>query len=278
MPFAVRKGVRIHYEVEGTGPAVVLHLGGGSLVAWRLAGYVRDLRPDYRLILLDRRGQGESDKPHGLAAHRIEEFRDDVLAVMDAAQAPRAAFWGYSDGAKVGYELADAYPGRVVGLIDHDGMEPDLGSPPRREGRIAFAARLRTLGVATLLPKLAAREQVTESAPGFKPLAEADSDMLALGVEAWTEWMGPWSVVPRLRVPLLMILNGQRQQEDPEEWARLIRLAGRSSAVVPEVGHLGIFLDADRVLPIVRRFLRALPNSGNETEDGTASGSRPSRW
>jgi pimeloyl-ACP methyl ester carboxylesterase len=242
----------------------MLHLGGGSLEAWRAAGYVGPLGADYRLILIDRRGQGESDKPRGISAHRIEEFRDDAFAVMDAAHIARSVFWGYSDGAKVGYAMADAAPGRIAGLIDHDGFEADLCESPGRENRLDFAKRLRASGVAKLLPRLAAREGVPETAPGFKILTEADSEMFALGVEAWAEWRGPFSVLSRLRVPLLMILSGQREAEGPEEFARVVELAGSRAKVVPMLGHLSLFLSPNRVIPLVRSFLRTLPISGAE--------------
>src|SRR6266404_7521776 len=65
MPYADNGNVRIHYQVEGEGPALVLQHGfTESVVDWYEAGYVEALRPDYRLILIDARGHGVSDKPH----------------------------------------------------------------------------------------------------------------------------------------------------------------------------------------------------------------------
>ena len=50
MPYAHNGGVRIHYEAEGKGPALVLQHGfTESVVDWYEAGYVERLRPDYRL-------------------------------------------------------------------------------------------------------------------------------------------------------------------------------------------------------------------------------------
>lgn len=65
MPYVNNEGVRIYYEVEGQGPPLVLIAGlTGNLKTWRLYGYVKELKGDYRLILLDPRGHGDSDKPH----------------------------------------------------------------------------------------------------------------------------------------------------------------------------------------------------------------------
>jgi pimeloyl-ACP methyl ester carboxylesterase len=42
---------------------VLLHGTSGSLQDWRGAGYVAALRGDHRLVLIDLRGHGQSDKP-----------------------------------------------------------------------------------------------------------------------------------------------------------------------------------------------------------------------
>ena len=63
--FVENDGLQIHYEVEGQGPPLILlHWWTGSLEDWRLFGYVDALKDTYRLILIDARGHGQSDKPH----------------------------------------------------------------------------------------------------------------------------------------------------------------------------------------------------------------------
>src|SRR5579864_8404252 len=123
MPFVSNHGVRVHYEVSGSGPSVVLHTGGaGDLRMWREAGYASGLG-GCQCILLDHRGRGLSDRPGGLKAHRPERYVNDVVAVLDALDVPRAAFWGYSFGRRVGFELAHRHPDRVGALILSGGME-----------------------------------------------------------------------------------------------------------------------------------------------------------
>jgi pimeloyl-ACP methyl ester carboxylesterase len=64
MPYVISDGIRIHYEVEGDGPPLVLQHGFGQKASsWRLGGYVDALKSQYRLVLVDARGHGESDKP-----------------------------------------------------------------------------------------------------------------------------------------------------------------------------------------------------------------------
>src|SRR5438046_4911378 len=117
MPFVDSSGVRIYFEVTGTGFPVVLHTGGGGDgTMWEQGGYVEGL-DGFRCVLIDHRGHGRSDKPQGVENHLMERYVDDVLAVLDALQIERAAFWGYSAGSWVGYALAAAHPERVACLI-----------------------------------------------------------------------------------------------------------------------------------------------------------------
>ena len=65
MPYVNSQGLRIHYQVEGDGPPLVLQHGfSDSLESWYDFGYVDALKPDYTLILVDARGHGQSGKPH----------------------------------------------------------------------------------------------------------------------------------------------------------------------------------------------------------------------
>lgn len=71
MPRVDNEGVSIHYRVEGDGPPVVLGHGiTDSSDFWYECGYVEALKPKYRLVLIDFRGHGKSDKPHDL--HRTQ--------------------------------------------------------------------------------------------------------------------------------------------------------------------------------------------------------------
>jgi pimeloyl-ACP methyl ester carboxylesterase len=81
MPYVNNQGVRIHYEVEGQGPPLVLLPGfTRDLKTWRLYGYVTALKGDYQLILLDARGHGDSEKPHDPQAYNLELMTSDVEA------------------------------------------------------------------------------------------------------------------------------------------------------------------------------------------------------
>ena len=96
MPFVTSAdGVRLKYEVEGTGPPLVLQLGaGGDSGLWRAAGYLDLLSKSYRCILFDHRGHGESDRPRGIEAHHIDRYVGDVVALLDHLKIGTSAFLG----------------------------------------------------------------------------------------------------------------------------------------------------------------------------------------
>jgi pimeloyl-ACP methyl ester carboxylesterase len=118
LPHARHDGIRIYYEVDGTGPPLVLQHGfTSSLRSWYHYGYVKALRQRYRLILVDARGHGASDKPHDPAAYDPPSRAGDVVAVLDDLCLDAAHFWGYSMGGRIGFALAKYAPQRLRGLI-----------------------------------------------------------------------------------------------------------------------------------------------------------------
>ena len=118
MPFADNAGVPIHYQVEGSGPPLVLQHGfTDSLESWAQYGYVAALRADFRVIRIDARGHGASGKPHDPAAYTLDRRTADVTVVLDVLGIAKADFWGYSMGAWIGFGMAKYAPGRVERLV-----------------------------------------------------------------------------------------------------------------------------------------------------------------
>ena len=79
---------------------------------WRDLGYVDALKHDYKLILIDARGAGASDKPHDAAAYDPALRASDVVAVLDDLGIRHAHYFGYSLGGWVGFLLAKYAPDR----------------------------------------------------------------------------------------------------------------------------------------------------------------------
>jgi pimeloyl-ACP methyl ester carboxylesterase/DNA-binding CsgD family transcriptional regulator len=115
--------IRIAYQVVGNGPLDLVFVPGfisNLEVHWEDPGYDRLLRrlgAFTRLILLDKRGTGLSDRVDAHRLPTLEMRMDDVRAVMDAAGSSRAALLGASEGGPMAILFAATYPQRVRALL-----------------------------------------------------------------------------------------------------------------------------------------------------------------
>ncbi len=248
-------GVEIHYEVEGDGPPLMLHTGGGGdLEMWRTAGYTAGLT-GRRLILIDHRGHGASGRPTEREQHGIDRYVEDVLAVADAVDAPRLCFFGYSAGAAVGYRLAARHPDRIAGLVGLGAVGP---GPSEDEEDLELAARIREEGSDALVTWL--REDEPELPEWFADqMRSTDPEMFALLLETWASWGGPWEEFEEIEAPTLVVV-GQLEEGANDDAAAHARRAAETlpdgrAVVIPELGHVMAFVRADLVLPHVRAFL-----------------------
>jgi 3-oxoadipate enol-lactonase len=114
MPFADNGGVRLAYEEHGEGQPIVLVPGLG-LAGTALADTVAGLRDRYRVLTVDPRGAGGSDKPD--VPYTGETFAQDLVAVFDAARLERAHLLGLSMGGMIAQEFAIRFPDRVGALV-----------------------------------------------------------------------------------------------------------------------------------------------------------------
>lgn len=121
MPFANSAGVRTWWEESGEGPAIVLVHGYTSNLRthWKATGWVEHLAQHYRVIALDLRGHGRSDKPIRASAYSRSKLAADVVACMDDAGVQEAVLFGYSMGAMVGVqallEHEERFPAAILG-------------------------------------------------------------------------------------------------------------------------------------------------------------------
>ncbi len=106
MPFFDNEGVKIYYEVEGEGPPVVLiHGFAASLEGnWKGTNWVKVLKDKYKVILLDCRGHGKSDKPVDPKQYGAH-MTDDIIKLLDHLSIKKANFFGYSMGSRLTMEL-----------------------------------------------------------------------------------------------------------------------------------------------------------------------------
>jgi pimeloyl-ACP methyl ester carboxylesterase len=107
--------VRIRYVQQGTGEPVVLVHGYTSWFEqnWHRAtnGVFENLARDYRVIALDCRGHGKSDKPHDPKQYGAE-MAHDVIRLLDHLGIRKAHLVGYSMGTRVALRLLVEQPER----------------------------------------------------------------------------------------------------------------------------------------------------------------------
>ncbi|TMC45834.1 MAG: alpha/beta hydrolase [Chloroflexi bacterium] len=108
-------GTRLHYIVEGSGPPLVLVGGKTSDIEGAWWRYIPALSPRVKIIALDNRGAGASDKPD--APYTTGLMADDALAVLTAAGETSAHWFGISLGAMILQQLALDHPEAVRSLI-----------------------------------------------------------------------------------------------------------------------------------------------------------------
>ena len=111
-------GVRLRYFEQGSGPPVVLlHCFAGDCESQFIAtGFFAALAREHRVLGMDLRGHGGSDKPHDPSAYGAELTRD-VVRLLDHAAIDRAHVVGYSMGAHVVAHLLTQAPQRVVSAV-----------------------------------------------------------------------------------------------------------------------------------------------------------------
>jgi pimeloyl-ACP methyl ester carboxylesterase len=120
MPSFHNGAVEIAYLDEGEGDPIVLVHGFASSknVNWVYPTWVSDLRKDgRRVIALDNRGHGESEKLYDPAQYSIPAMASDALALMDHLDIARADVMGYSLGARIAAWLGLKQPARLRSAI-----------------------------------------------------------------------------------------------------------------------------------------------------------------
>lgn len=115
-------GLGIAYFDEGdpSGPPVLLIHGFASsaTVNWVHTGWLKTLgEAGYRVIALDNRGHGASDKPHDPDVYHPDMMAGDAVALLGHLGIPAAHVMGYSMGARISAFLALAHGERVLSLV-----------------------------------------------------------------------------------------------------------------------------------------------------------------
>src|SRR5262245_43406452 len=241
------------------------------VVAWELpamAAFLERLASFSRLIVLDKRGTGISDRPRVLPT--LEMQMDDIRAVLDAVGSEQTALFGVMQGAQMCALFAATYPERCAALVLYNGLTRWPGSEAegraflRRSHDMYLHATEETTRIATRanVPSLADDEDYLRwfakvirisASPG------AALDFLRTFVEADLT-----NVLPAIHVPTLVLYRRDMEPPPPEifRWdlegeARQIAAAIPDARLVPIPGRdMPPFIGTE-IPEEVERFVRA---------------------
>ena len=187
---------------EGSGDPILLIHGFASshVVNWVNTLWVKALtQAGRRVIALDNRGHGESDKPHDPAAYALPTLAADALAVLDEVGVGRADVMGYSMGARIAAFLALARPERVRSLV--------LGGL----GQHLVASSNLSLAIADAMDAPALESLTDPTQRMFRAFADAnrsDRRALAACIRGARETLSPEDV-GRIACPILVAIGTQ---------------------------------------------------------------------
>jgi pimeloyl-ACP methyl ester carboxylesterase len=273
-----RDGLRVHYEVYGTGSPAVLLLMPNTITrarAWK--GQVPWLARTHTVVVAYPRGNGGSDPSPSPDRHTDRELLDDAWAVLDAVPAEQAVVVGLCTGAGHAVMMAAERPDRVLGVVAiNPGMV--LTPPHPFQVRHDFEAELETEeGWAK-----ANRHYWQRDWPGFagffldQLLPEPHSTKQWQDGVAWALGTTPEAMLvehdsppgdrhdparaaaicSRVECPVLVVTGSLDRCQPPERGRRVAELTGGDLVVVEGGGHLPQARDPVLVNLLLRDFLR----------------------
>ncbi|HET9522417.1 MAG TPA: alpha/beta hydrolase [Candidatus Limnocylindrales bacterium] len=278
--FVERDGVRVFYEVYGSGEPTIVLLPTWSIIHsrfWKLQ--IPDLARRYRVVAFDPRGNGRSDRPAIADAYAETEFAADTLAVMDATGTERAVLVSLSMGAQRGLIVASEHPDRVAGAVFISPALPLERVVPGRERVREFLEPLDTdEGWAKYNSHYWRRDyrgfvefffgECFSEAHSTKPI----DDAVGWGLETDPESLILTQVAPglrdadevaaccaRVRCPVLVIHGSEDRIRPFAHGEELARGTGGTLVRLEGSGHIPNARDPVKVNLAIRAFVDALP-------------------
>ena len=251
-------GVRIRYIVRGAGPPVVLVHGFmvNTELNWVGPGILDALAADHRVIALDLRGHGASDKPHDPAAYGTA-FVDDVVRLLDHLEIERAHVVGYSMGAAITLKLVSAHPDRVASAVlgGYGWRLPEHGPA---DGVLQLRAQLERAarGETSLADILAASDSI-ELTPAMRAALNGNDLDALRAVQVGDAGLRnvPRAYLEANTVPVLAIV-GERDWARPDVEQMVDIMAHADLEIIPGATHVTAAAHP-RFLESILAFLRS---------------------
>lgn len=230
MPRLDRDGVGIHYEVHGSGPAILLS-HGYSAACRMWDGQIAAFRDRYQLIVWDMRGHGESDSPADPAAYSEPATVGDMHAVLQACNVQHAVIAGLSLGGYMSLAFHLRHPQMVRALMLFDtgpGFRKDAARDAWNARARARGDELDARGLAALGTSDEVRMSQHHSSAG---LAHAARGMLAQRDAAVI------GSLETIRVPTLVLVGANDSNFLAATDYMAAKIPGAAKVVIPDAGH-----------------------------------------
>jgi pimeloyl-ACP methyl ester carboxylesterase len=204
-------GVKIHYTVQGQGePVILIHgFGVNEQFQWVTPGIVKALAKDYRVIALDCRGHGRSDKPHDPKMYGTQMV-EDVVRLLDHLKIKKAHVVGYSMGGFLTLKLITLYPDRFLSATTG-------GAGWNKKVDVDFLNELaesldQGKGITPLILRLHPKDQPRPTEERLKTInavftAINDTKALAASLREMKQLAIPEDKVKAIRVPTLALIG-----------------------------------------------------------------------
>lgn len=256
--FIDSKGLKIHYQLTGHGPAIVLLHGFlGSAEIWK--SFSRRLSEWFSVITVDLPG-------HGLSSHTdrscsMDEMADAVRQVLKAAGINSCLMVGHSMGGYVTLAFAEKYPRLLKGFVlFHSHAAADSAEARRnRERTIALVEKDHQGFIVNFIPDLFDPENVQKFATGIELLKKLASETPKEGIIAALEGMklrpDRQHVLMNSKVPVLFIV-GKNDKRIPMEVIIPQSLLPEHSEILllDHVGHMGFTEASGTTFSAIRHF------------------------
>jgi 3-oxoadipate enol-lactonase len=267
MPYAIINKIRMHYEISGEGPPVLL-ISGLSAPAVNWALQARALAPHFQVVTFDNRGVGETDLPPE-PVYTTGQLADDAVGLLRHLKIARAHVVGASMGGTIAQELALRHPRLVRSLtLLCTWAEGDARFLHAIEAWVSLAYRVpieeryrHVLYPWIFSPEFLATKENVETAfqrsLAYPHQTKAEAiERQARGILAWNGTRT--KRLSAIRVPALVMVGKDDILTPPAFSRDLARRLRRARLVVLSGGH-GFFLEqADAVNRIIVRFLRSI--------------------
>jgi pimeloyl-ACP methyl ester carboxylesterase/predicted glycosyltransferase len=295
--YVERDGVRVFYEVYGSGEPTVLLLPTWSIIHSRLwKAQIPYLARHFRVVTLDGRGNGKSDRPESPGAYAEDEFAADALAVMDATQTEQSVLVSLSLGAQRALLLGAEHPARILGQVFIGPAVPLAPMTPGRGGAEAFNEPRDSYDGWEKFNRHYWLEHYAEFLEFFfsKVFTEPHStkqreDAVGWGLETTPETLIATQLAPgpdeaavrdlaaRTRCPTLVIHGTEDAIRPYESGATLAELTGGALATLRGSGHAPQARDPVKVNLLMREFVESTQAVEPQARRWTRGGSRRKR-